>query len=167
MKKKTLLLTGLLVVIIALVGTSIGLLAGYSSGSQKVTVTPGPGNLLKKSNGEVSDILVESVKLSKAVSERQYVILSPELYVNPGDTILTLTLRIQNMHPEYRIIGINATGYDASGKSVASTIDDPLHSMAWTELGYKESGDITLHLSFSEDTRSIRIVGNVYQYAVP
>jgi hypothetical protein len=71
------------------------------------------------------------------------------------------------MHLGYKIVGISAKGYDASGVQVAQTLDDVLHAMVWTQLEYQEIGEITLHLNFSKNIKLIKIFGNNYQYPVP
>lgn len=173
MRKKLTILIGLLIIAFALLGTSAWFLANRSrTGNVEVAmdiaVVPGPGSILTTSNGELSKILLENIRIEKTVSDQQYDQLNPSNHpIKPGDPILTVTLSIQNTHPEYKIIGINASGYDSSGVQVAHTLDDILHGMAWTQLEYQEIGEITLHLNFSNNIKLIKIFGNNYQYPVP
>ncbi len=172
MRKKLTILLSLLIIAVALVGTSAWLLTNRSTSgtvevAMEIAVVPGPGSMLTTSNGELSKILLENIQIEKTVSDKQYDQLIPNHSIKPGDPILSLTLTIQNTHQEYKIVGISAVGYDTSGVQVAGTLDDVLHAMAWTQLEYQEIGEITLHLNFSKNIKSIKIFGNNYQYPVP
>ncbi len=172
MRKKLTLLLSLLIVGFILLGTGAWQLSHQLSSSNtealiEIEIVPGPGNMLMKSNGELSKILLKNIQLKKTISDQQYPQLPPNHSVKPGDPILSMTLLIQNLHPEYQIIGISAVGYDASGIQVSGTLDDLLHAMAWTQLQYQETGEITLHLNFSNKINSIKVYGNNYQYPVP
>ena len=137
------------------------------SSDLEITVTPGPGSYLTNSQNVSTEVLLKNFQLEQTVSDQQYIQLPPTQAIEPGEAIMLLTLNIQNMHPEYKIIGVSAAGYDASGEQVAWTLDDFLHRMAWTQLDYQESGEIAVHLNFSSDIKSITIFGNAYQYAPP
>ncbi len=170
MRRKLIILSSLLVIAFALIGTSVWFLANRSpSGNvaMEIEVVPGPGSFVTTSNGELSKILLENIRIEKTVSDRQYDQLIPNRTIKPGDPILTVTINIQNTHPEYKIIGISAVGYDEAGAQVAQTLDDILHGMAWTQLEYQETGEITAHLNFSKNIELIKIFGNNYQYPVP
>jgi hypothetical protein len=172
MSKKLIIISSLLVIAFALLATGAWLLAnrphsGNAEGAMEIAVVPGPGSVLPNSNGELSKILLESVKIEEIVFDKQYDQIIPNHTIKPGDPMLSLTLTIQNTHPEYKIVGISAVGYDSSGVQVAITLDDILHGMAWTQLEYQETGEVTLHLNFSKNIKSIKIFGNVYQYPIP
>ena len=172
MSRRLITLLSLLIIVLALLGTSAWLLANRSpSGNAEtaieIAVVPGPGSMLTTPNGEFSKILLEDVQIERTVSDKQYDQLIPNNPIKPGDPILLLTLTIQNTHPEYKIVGISAVGYDALGAQVARTLDDVLHAMAWTQLEYQQIGEITLHLNFPKNIKSIKIFGNNYQYPVP
>ena len=171
MNRRLITLLSLLIIALALLGSGAWLLANRSSSGHaetaiEIAVVPGPGSMLTTPNGGLSKVLLESFQIEATASDQQYDFF-PNNPVKPGDPILLLTLTIQNTHPEYKIVGISAVGYDASGAQVARTLDDFLHAKAWTELGYQEIGEITLHLSFSKNIKSIKIFGNNYQYPVP
>lgn len=137
------------------------------TGELEIAIIPGPGSVLTKSNGELSEVFLESIKVERIVSDKQYDQLIPNQTIKPGEPILLVTLSIQNKHPVYKIVGISAVGYDAAGVQVARTLDDILHGMAWAQLEYQEIGKITLHLNFSKSIKLIKIFGNTYQYPVP
>lgn len=172
MSRKLITILSLLIIAFALLGTGAWLLAnrplsGNAEVAMEIAVVPGPGSVLTNSNGELSKILLENVQIEKTVSDKQYDQLIPNHTIKPGDPMLSLTLTIQNTHPEYKIVGISAVGYDTSGVQIALTLDDILHAMVWTQLEYQEIGEITLHLNFSKNIKSIKIFGNNYQYPVP
>jgi hypothetical protein len=110
---------------------------------------------------------LKNVRVSIGIADKQYDSTDPSRRIEPGETILLVAINVQNTHPEYKIIGISATGYDASGKQVAETLDDPLHAMFWSTLDYGETGDFTLHMNLSKNTKLIRISGRNYEYPVP
>jgi hypothetical protein len=111
--------------------------------------------------------LLKNVRVSIGTADKQYDSMDPSHCIEPGKTILLVTINVHNTHPEYKIIGISAIGYDASGKQVAETLDDPLHEMFWSTLDYGETGEFTLHMNLSKNTKLIRIFGHNYEYPVP
>ena len=171
MKKKLPVILALSVIACLLLGTGVWFLVKQSSPGTgeniEITVSPAPNTMLTNSAGESSYVILKNVTIEKATSDKQYIQLSQNRTIAPGDSILTMNLTIQNTHPNYKIVGLSATGYDASGKLIAQTLDDTIHQMAWTELKYQETGEVILHLNYADNIKSIKINGSVYQYAVP
>ncbi|MDD5190662.1 MAG: hypothetical protein PHE50_06450 [Dehalococcoidales bacterium] len=172
MKRKLIILLSVLVIALALIGTSAWLLAARSpsenaAAAMEIVVVPGPGSVLPRADGAFSQILMTNVKVAKTPSNLEYLQLSPSQIIKQGDQILVMTLTIQNMHEGYKIIGVSAAGFDAQGTNVARTLDDALHGMAWTQLDYQETGEITIHLNYAKDIKQIKIFGSNYQYPVP
>ena len=171
MKKRIIVLLSLFIIGLVLLGVGTWFLLNpvqqTQTGEVEIAVIPGPGSVLTTSNGELSKVLLENIQIERTVSDKQYDQLIPNRTIKPGDPILLVTLSIQNMHLGYKIVGISAVGYDASGVQVAQTLDDVLHAMVWTQLEYQEIGEITLHLNFSKNIKLIKIFGNNYQYPVP
>ena len=168
MTNKMKLYTGLLVLGLAMVGAGLWfLLKPATVETFSMAVSPPPGNYLLNSQNVSSQILLKNVQIEQTVSDKEYFQSSPKNTIKPGDPILSVALTITNNHPTYKIIGISAVGYDASGVQVAHTLDDVVHRMARTQLGYQETGNITVHMNFTNNVKLIKLFGNTFQYPPP
>jgi hypothetical protein len=135
----------------------------------EIAVLPAQNSFLDDFNNIPSTILLKNVQVSISTADRQYytIALDPSHPIEPGETILLVNVIVQNTHQEYKIIGISAMGYDASGEQVAWTLDDPLHAQFLSQLEYGETGEFNLHMNLSKNTKLVRIFGSNYKYLVP
>ena len=135
----------------------------------KIAVLPAQNSYLDDFNNVPSTILLKNVQVSIGTADRQYhtIVMDPSHPIEPGETILLVTIIVQNTHPEYKLTGISARGYDVSGKQVAWTLDDPLHAEFFSTLDYGEASEFTVHMNLSKNTKLIRIFGRNYKYPIP
>ena len=170
MRRKIIVLLGFLVIGMALLGTGIWFLINrIQPGNMEIAVIPSPGSALTTpwGDGELSKVLLENVQIEKTASSIRYDQMVPNYSVQIGDPILSITIDILNIDLEYDLVYISAVGYDASGVQVARTLDDVVHAWVFTKLAYQETGEITLHLNFSNKIKLIKIFGANSKYLIP
>lgn len=171
MKNKMKLLIGLLVLGLILVGGSIWFLLNPIQQDEllEITVTPAPGAFLTNSEEASSEVLLKDIQINKSVSDKQY--FSPWFpgnIVNAGEFILVVSGSIQNQHQENKEIAMYAKGYDEKGQQVAWTLDAThIAGQIGLHLENGETGEFTLHLNFSDNTKAILIYANNYNVTPP
>jgi len=137
----------------------------------EITVIPAPGNYLTNSQNVSSEALLKDVQVYRSISDKRYSIYPswyPDHTVNKGEFILVVSGRVQNQHQENKEIAMYAEGFDESGHLAAWTLD-AAHIMGQIGMHLEngETGEFTLHLNFSEKTKSIRIYGSNYPFTPP
>ena len=113
--------------------------------------------------------MLRAVHINKNFSDKQYVSpWYPVHTINVGEFILEVSGSIQNNHMQYKEIAMYAEGYDEMGKQVAWTLDAAhIAGQIGLHLENGETGEFTLHLNFSKNTKSIRIFENNYSVTPP
>ncbi len=177
MTTKMKLYIGLLVLGLVMIGGGLWFAFKPSAVSTlEIAVTPSPGNYLTNSQNVSSEVLLKDIQVSYGVSDRQYGY--PYFYagesvwyqhaVNIGEPILIVSGNIQNNHKENKEIAMYAEGYDETGKQVAWTLDAAhIAGQIGLHLETEETGEFTLHLNFSKETKTIRIFANNYTVTPP
>ena len=170
MNKKMKLLIGLLILGIVFLGTGlVFLLLPTQQTVLKVTLTPAPGTYLFNSQNDSSYVILKNVQIEKVVADRQYISpWSTKNIINAGEPILIVNGTDQNNHPTNKEIMMYAEGRDKTGKQVSWTLDaSSIAGQIGFHLETGETDTFTIHLSFNESIKSIRILGNNYSQMPP
>lgn len=135
----------------------------------EIKVEPAPGSYLSNSQNESSGVVLKDVKVNNNVCDKEYFSpWYPSHTVKRGAPCLLVSGHIQNRHEENSEIAMYAEGYDEAGEQVAWTLDAAhIAGQIGLRLEYGETGEFTLHLNFSENTRNIRIYANNYNVTPP
>ncbi len=134
-----------------------------------LNVIPSPGNYLLNSQNQSSEVLLKAVHINQEFSDKQYISPGYPLHtVNAGEYILEVSGIIWNNHKQNKEIAMYAEGYDELGKQVSWTLDAAhIAGQIGLHLENGETGEFTLHLNFSDNTKSIRIFANNYSVSPP
>ena len=88
--------------------------------------------------------------------------------INAGESILIVSGIVQNNHPTNKEIMMYAEGRDKTGRQVSWTLDaSSIAGQIGFHLETGETDTFTIHLSFNESIKSIRILGNNYSQMPP
>ncbi|MDD5095403.1 MAG: META domain-containing protein [Dehalococcoidia bacterium] len=88
--------------------------------------------------------------------------------VNPGDPILIVRGLLENENAKRLHVAVWAKGYNKDGELVSWTLDSAhIMGQAQIQLEAHEVGPFTLHLSFSEDVKRIKIYARGYDQPPP
>jgi hypothetical protein len=165
------LLIGLLAVGIIVVVGGIWFLSRNVVGDEvfAITLMSAPGSYISDSQNQSSQVLLQSITIENGTSEKQYL---PGLYVkttvNAGEKVMVIKGSIKNTHPDNKEITMYAIGYDVTGKEVAGTIDAAhIAGQIGMHLENGETGDFTLHLSYAENIKVIRIFADTFLIPPP
>jgi hypothetical protein len=134
-----------------------------------VKVTPPTGSYIYNSHDASSEILLLSVEVNSAASDRQfYSWWTTNHTVERGETLLVVAGSIQNRHQTNKNIAMYAQGYDENGKQVSWTLDAAhIAGQIGLYLENGETGTFTLHLSMADSVTTIRIYANNYSAQPP
>ena len=140
-----------------------------STAGVEIKVEPTLGSYLNNSQNESSEVLLKDVKVNNGVCDKEYFSPSyPSHTIKEGDPCLIVNGHIQNKHKENSEIAMYAEGYDEAGKQVAWTLDAAhISGQIGLHLEYGETGEFTLHLNLSENTRTVWIYANNYNVTPP
>lgn len=169
MTNKIKLLIGLLALGLILVGSSTWFLLNPVKQELKIGVSPAPGSYLLNSFGESSEVLLKDIRINTEINDKHYFSPSyPAHTVDTGEYILVVNGSVQNQHPENSYIGMYAEGYDETGKQVAWTLDAAhVAGQIGLHLENGKTGELTLHLNFSKNIKSICIFAFTSPIPIP
>jgi len=160
----------LLVVGVVIIGVSVVFLSrgGNSSGELTIGITPAPGNIITNAKSESSEVVLQTVKIDKTASDKQYIPVNSGQVVNAGDNVLTVGGSVQNNSKVNTHIQLYASGYDAAGKQVAWTLDSSgIVGQIGLQMETGQTGSFILHLKFSDKIKSIRLFCSNYAVTPP
>jgi hypothetical protein len=111
---------------------------------------------------------LQTVKIDKTASDKQYIPVNSGQVVNAGDNVLTVGGSVQNNSKVNTHIQLYASGYDAAGKQVAWTLDSSgIVGQIGLQMETGQTGSFILHLNFSDKIKSIRLFCSNYAVTPP
>ncbi|MDD5703421.1 MAG: hypothetical protein PHU23_15410 [Dehalococcoidales bacterium] len=132
--------------------------------STEIEVSSSIGIPLKVSQ-KVSGVLLKDIQIFQGTSDEYYMSpVSPSVLVYPNDPILVITGIIQNIDNKNTYINLNALGYNEAGETVAWTFYkyNSIYGKNQFILESGETCEISLHLNFPENIKSIIISANSF-----
>jgi hypothetical protein len=136
---------------------------------QEIAIIPAPGSYLRDSQNISSEVVLQTVKLTKGVSDKQYrSVGTKNTIVNAGEPIWVLSGSIQNKHSTNKEITMYAEGYDDDGRVLSWTLDAAhILGQIGLHLDTGATSDFSLHMYFSEEITTVRIFASNYPVTPP